>query len=409
MRTRPQILCAGIFPLILSLLVFFFCPSTWAQEKVIKFGCSLSITGKLSREGHGTRDGLEIWKWWVNEKLGGINIKGVKYKVDIKYYDDESEPVRTVKLVEKLITEDGIKLLFSPYSSGLVFAGSAASEKYKALMINVGGTAEKIFDRGFRYIVTGMGTATLYFKGVVEMATVQNPKPQTLAVIYENDIFARAAAEGAVEKCKELGLKVVFNQIYPKGTKDISSLLTQIKALKPDILLAGGHFTDSVLAVQQSKDLKLNVKMLSCLVGPPVPDFIKALGKDAEGVVGMGWWTPDVNRKDPIWGEGNTFTKEFMDKFKYLPDYHNFNGAFGGAFFQMAIEKAQSTDPIEIRNALDNFEIPSSLGGPIKIDKHGVNILSSMVTLQIQNGKPVAVWPKDVAAAKFIYPKPPWE
>jgi branched-chain amino acid transport system substrate-binding protein len=409
MKERSHTLRSGI--LFFTLFAFFFLLSTgaWAEEKIIKFGCSISLTGPLSREGYGCRDGLELWKWWVNEKLGGINIKGVKYKVDIKYYDDESNPVRTVKLTEKLITDDGIRLLFSPYSSGMVFAGSAASEKYKALMGNVGGTAEEIFGRGFRYIVTATGTSTLYFKGVLDLAAKQNPKPQGVAMVYENDIFARDAVEGAVDKCKELGFKVVFNQVYPKGTKDISTPLTQIKALKPDILLVGGHYTDSVLAVQQTKDLKVNVKLFSCLVGVPVPEFVKALGKDAENVVGMGWWTPEVNYKDPVWGSGETFTKEFIKKFKYTPDYHNFDGAIGAELLQMGIEKAQSTDPTEIRNALDGFEVPSSIGGPIKLDKRGVNVLAQTVVLQIQNGKAVSIYPKEVAASKIIYPKHPWE
>ena len=129
MKARFQNFRSRIF--FSTLFAFFLLLSTGAlaEEKIINFGCSISLTGPLSREGYGTRDGLELWKWWVNEKLGGINIKGVKYKVEIKYYDDESNPVRTVKLTEKLITDDGIKLLFSPYSSGMVFAGSAASEK----------------------------------------------------------------------------------------------------------------------------------------------------------------------------------------------------------------------------------------------------------------------------------------
>ncbi len=156
--------------------------------------------------------------------------------------------MRTVKLIEKLVTDDGIKLLFSPYSSGLVFAGSAASEKYKALMVNVGGTAEQIFGGGFRYVVTGTGTSPLYFKNVLDLATKQNPKPQTAAILYANDIFAQDAVKGAVDKCKEVGFKVVFNQVFPQGTKDISTPLTEIRALKPDILLVGGHYTDSVLA-----------------------------------------------------------------------------------------------------------------------------------------------------------------
>lgn len=409
MEKRSHILRTGILFFAPFILFFFLSPRAWAEEKIIKFGCSISLTGKLSREGYGTRDGLELWKSWVNEKLGGISVNGQKYKVDIKYYDDESDSVRTVKLVEKLITDDGIKLLFSPYSSGLVFAGSAVSEKYKALMVNVGGTAEKIYDRGFRYIVTPLGTATEYFKGVLDMAAKQNPKPKTVAMIYENDIFAKAGIKGAEEKCKELGFKVVFNQVYPKGTKDISTPLTQIKALKPDILLVGGHYTDSVLAVQQAKNLKVNVKLFSCLVGVPIPEFVRALGTDAENVVGMAWWTPDLNYKDPVWGSGKVFNEEFVKKFKYTPDYHNFDGAYGGEVFQLAIEKANSTDPTKVRKAFDGFKLASSIGGPIKMDKRGVNILAVPVVVQILHGKCTTIWPKEAAAANFKYPKPPWE
>ncbi len=410
MKIRLPILRGGVLFITIFALVFFLVlpPGARAEEKTIRFGCSISLTGSLSREGYGTRDGLELWKYWVNEHLGGINLKGVKYKVDIKYYDDESNPVRTAKLIEKLITEDHIKLLFSPYSSGMVFAGSAASEKYKALMVNVGGTAEQIFGRGFRYIVTGTGTSPLYFQSVLAEAALQNPKPQTVAILYANDIFSRDAVKGAVEKCRDLGFKVVFNQVFPQGTKDISTPLTEIRALNPDILLVGGHYTDSVLAVQQAKDLKVNAKLFSCLVGVPVPEFVKALGKDAEDVVGMGWWTPDVNYQDPLWGSGKVFDEEFVKKFKYTPDYHNFDGAFGGELFQLGIEKAQSTDPAEIRKAFDGYEIPTSLGGPIKLDNRGVNVLSRTVALQIQNGKAVTTWPEKVASAKFVYPKPAW-
>jgi branched-chain amino acid transport system substrate-binding protein len=212
-----------------------------------------------------------------------------------------------------------------------------------------------------------------------------------------------------VEKCNELGFKVVFNQVFPVETKDISTPLTEIRALKPDIILVGGHYTHSVLAVRQAKDLKVNAKLLSCLVGVPVPEFVKALGKDAEDVVGMGWWTPDLDYKDPVWGSGKIFDEEFLKKFKYTPDYHNFDGAFGGELAYLGIEKAQSTDPTEIRKAFDGFEVPSTIGGPIKIGKQGFNVLSVPVVLQIQNGKSVTIWPEKAAKAKFIYPKPPWE
>jgi len=46
--------------------------------------------------------------------------------------------------------------------------------------------------------------------------------------------------------------------------------------------------------------------------------------------------------------------------------------------------------------------------GIIKFDSRGLNVYKPMVTNQIQNGNLVTVWPKFTAAAKPIYPTPPW-
>lgn len=403
-------ICRGVTFLLTFLFIisFIFTPA-WSQQKTIKFGCSISLTGKLSKEGYMTKDGLDLWVWWCNEKLGGINIKGVKHKVEVKYYDDESSPERTVKLIEKLITDDGIKLLFSPYSSGLVFAGSAVSEKHRVLMVNVGGTAEKIFERGFKYFITCLGTTSMYFKSPLDLTTEVTPKPKTVAMIWENELASQNAIDGALDKSKELGYQVIFKEMYPKGTKDISSLMTNIKAKKPDIFILGGHFSDSILGVRQSKDLKFNPKMMLFMVGPVIPDFVKTLGKDAENIVGQAFWTPEVKYKDPVWGSAEVFTKEFVKKYNFLPDYHAADGGIGGAFYQMVIEKAGSTDSTVLRDTVAKMDIPSTLVGPVKINEKGINIKSAMIVVQIQNGKPLAIWPKEIASTKFIFPKPPWE
>ena len=47
------------------------------------------------------------------------------------FYDDESDPDTTARLVEKLITEDGVDLLLGPYSSSLTMSASAISEKVR--------------------------------------------------------------------------------------------------------------------------------------------------------------------------------------------------------------------------------------------------------------------------------------
>src|SRR4030042_1943909 len=92
--------------LIMAVLAFLLVGTVFAQD-VVRLGCSISLTGKLTYEGKATRDGYEFYKALINKK-GGLNIGGRKYKVDIKYYDDESNVQTSTKLIEKLITGDKI-------------------------------------------------------------------------------------------------------------------------------------------------------------------------------------------------------------------------------------------------------------------------------------------------------------
>jgi branched-chain amino acid transport system substrate-binding protein len=96
-----------------------------AQDEV-RLGCSISLTGKLTYEGKATRGGYEFYKALVNRR-GGLNIGGRRYRVSIKYYDDESNVQTSTKLVEKLIAEDKVDFILGPYGSGPSFATSAQS------------------------------------------------------------------------------------------------------------------------------------------------------------------------------------------------------------------------------------------------------------------------------------------
>lgn len=118
------------FALVFSILS----PPSGAQEDVIRFGASLSLTGNLAGEGKLVRDGYDFWVRHVNER-GGIKVAGKSYKVEIKYYDDESNAKSAALLTEKLITEDGVKFILGPYGSGATFAASAVTEKYGIPMV----------------------------------------------------------------------------------------------------------------------------------------------------------------------------------------------------------------------------------------------------------------------------------
>ena len=100
----------------------------------IVLGAAISLTGKYSSNGVHTQNGYNLAVDRIN-KMGGVEVQGKKYKFEIIYYDDESNPKRAAQLAERLINQDGVKYMLGPYSSGLTKAIAPVTEKYKIPMV----------------------------------------------------------------------------------------------------------------------------------------------------------------------------------------------------------------------------------------------------------------------------------
>src|SRR5262245_59302727 len=84
---------------------------------VVKFGAPLALTGSLADE---AKKQDVVWKMWLRKvnAAGGINVGGKKTKVELVVYDYQSDGQRAGQLAEKLITDDKVDVLLSPFGSG---------------------------------------------------------------------------------------------------------------------------------------------------------------------------------------------------------------------------------------------------------------------------------------------------
>ena len=378
-------------------------------EGTLVFGAAVSLTGKTSNEGKYTKDGYDLYVEEIN-KAGGINIGGKRYKVEIKYYDDESNADTSAKLVEKLITEDKVPLLLGPYGSSPTFATSAIAEKYQTPMVEANGAAENIFSRGFKYTFGILSPGKMYLRGVIDLVNSLDPAAKKVAILVENDLFAQEVADGAEAYAKEKGMQVVYKDKYPAATKDVSSLLTVVKGQSPDLLLGSGHLQDSILIVKQAKDLGVNAKAYGFSVGPATPEFRDTLKKDADYIFGGSQWTPTLKYNgDDIFKTPENYTKIFKARYNYEPPYQAAESSAALVTYQKAIEAAGSLDKQKVRDALAKLDF-TSFYGRIKFDDRGINVYKPMAVEQLQtDGQKRTVFPLDVAEAAAQYPAPPWD
>ena len=375
-------------------------------EEILKIGAPLAATGPDAREGALTKAGYDLWVDTANTR-GGIKVGTKAYKIQLIYYDDQSKPQTSAELTDKLISQDKVNFVLGPYGSPTTFADAAIAEKYKMPMVEANGAARRIFQQGYKYVFGVASPADDYAAAMLKAATSLKPKPESVAILSADDLFSIEVANGAKDWADHNGLKVVYFQKYPANAPDLSAPLTSIKSLRPDILIGSGHLQESLLAMKQAQTLGVNVKFFGFTVGPTTPDFVKSLGAAAEYVFASSQWTEDVKYRGPLFGSAQDYAKLFQIRFGYAPDYHAAQSTAGGLTLQLAIEKAGSLDPERVRETLASLDV-ETFYGRIKFNAQGLNVYKPMVTVQIQHGQVLTIWPPEVASTKALYPTPAW-
>jgi branched-chain amino acid transport system substrate-binding protein len=381
-------------------------PTTGAT---IVLGAPLGLTGSLTKESTLTQQGYNLWSDWINAK-GGIVVNNVKHPVTIKYYDDTSNANQSAVLMQKLITEDKANFLLGPYGSAATATDAAIAEQNQIPMVEANGAAQAIFNQGYKYTFGVLSPANKYLQGVIDMAATLNPKPTTIAMLSADDNFSVEVADAINTYAPTKGMTVVLYKKYKNGATNLSAEVQAAKAANPDIVLNSGHLTEAIAINKAAKEQKLNAKIFAYSVGPSTPDFITALGADANYVYDGSQWTPQVKYTPAFYLTEAEYVAAYKAKYPSAgdPDYHVAESTAACLALERAIENAGSLDPSKVRDALAKLDV-TVFFGEIKFDSRGINIYKPMVVEQIQSGVHHTVFPANVADAQPKFPTPAWD
>ncbi|MAO54592.1 MAG: amino acid ABC transporter substrate-binding protein [Rhodospirillaceae bacterium] len=385
-----------------------------AQAKVegdtIILGSAISFTGKYSTNGIHAKNGYELGVMKINE-MGGVKVGGKTYKLKIQYYDDESTPLRTAQLLERLVNQDGVKYFLGPYSSATTKAAAPIMEKYKVPMIEAEGASRSLFNKGYKYLFAVLSTSEQYLASSIslaaEIAEKNGKKPSDLkvAMAFENDPFSLDVRAGVLEDAKKYGMKVVIDDKMPRDLNDISSTLTKVKALKPDLLVLSGHSKGAATGARQIKEMKINVPMIA-MTHCEAAKITSKFGASTDDFLCPTQWAETLSYKDKYFGTAADYDKLFkktFDGYKNVP-YQSAQATAAVLVWKEAFEKADSFDTTKVRDAISSIEMETFYGG-IKFSPAGNNVAKPMVLRQIQNGQYNVVAPSKWASHPVNWPR----
>lgn len=372
-------------------------------------GISASLTGQFAVQGRQALAGLSAWIEYANG-CGGRSPDGRRrYPVTLRCYDDASLADNARRNTERLLRQDGVDLLFGPYSAGLTVAAAEVSEQYGRILWNHGGAGAAVYRRGYRYIIGILTPADRYLAGLPYLARAANPDARTLAIArVDAGAFARQVSDGAAAAAQSLGFTTVLHQTYPPATTDFAGIAAQIAAAAPDALVAVGRIRHDIALAQALAGMRPCPRIgLAAVVATPIADFAAALGPDADGFVGPSQWEPQTAVVAPDVGPPAAVAMQLLERAARsaaVPvDYPMAQACAAGLVAQACIEAAGGWDDDALRDAAAHLDF-TTFYGRFRIDAAGRPVGRKVALIQRQDGRKAIVWPPELADAGLRYP-----
>jgi len=386
-------------------------PTTPTAKKKVKIGGTKPLTGTAALFGISENNGCKLWAKMVNE-AGGIKAgDGNTYEVELILYNDESKPETVARLYEKLITEDKVDLLFGPVWGPLGMATVPIVEKYKKF--EVYGTCS--FDprdyRDWKSIVHTITNGPNYMAAMLDMISERvlpnDPEAKNIAITHGDDAFNATAGSYGKTYAEEKGFNIVFYETFVHDMKDLTPLLTKVKAAKPTIYL--NSCMDGISMIKQMRDLDFDVKLV--WAGPLTvrPQFYESLEKNAEGCITCTQWEKGIVYQHDYGPSHDEFIDASQKEYGEIPDYIAATGFQQALVMQRCMELCDNPlDSDAMRKTAGEFEM-TTFYGKYKTDPvTGWQIAHEMGVVQWQNGEKIVVWPMEADAKELWYPMKKW-
>jgi branched-chain amino acid transport system substrate-binding protein len=375
---------------IFLLCFLFLVPAVTSEAggKPVRIGATVSLEGKYSEPSAMIMGGYKLWESQVN-KRGGLLGRPVK----LVLYDDKSDEKLAGLLYEKLIKEDKVDLILSPYGTPLTLVASEVSEQHGYVMLAAGASGEKIWERGHKNIFGMYALANRYFIGLLDLMARNGLK--SVAVLYENSPFNIDVASGVEHWAKQFGLRVALSKSYRSAEKDLPGLLSEAKGVETDGIFLSAYPADGYLLLNLMEKSKYRPKVVGITIVPSYPDFIEKGGKMAEGVFGPSQWEPD--ERIPFPGT-KTFIADYKKYTGSLPTYHSGSSYASCQIIENAITHNKSFDQKKIRDFISSLDTVTVIGR-FKVDNTGKQIGHNPILIQWQNGKKEIVYPTKMQTA----------
>jgi branched-chain amino acid transport system substrate-binding protein len=369
----------------------------------MRIGCALSLSGPSAMTGGFYRKAYDLAVEWINSR-GGMEVGGRMVKLQVIYYDDQSLPSLAARLTERLVAQDGVRALLGPCSGTLVAAVEGLPDRLGVPMIQSASAVSSLFDRGRRFLFGLRAPAGATFLPLLDVVKVLSPRPTALAAVVREDRQHRDAVRGFSQAASQAGFGATAVLEVESGQRDFAPQIAQLQRDPPQVLILALGLEEAAAFVQQARDRNLNPALVCLAEGISRRELRASLGPMAEYLWGVTGWESSGDYRGKTFGSSGEFARLFREKHGEEPGELGGGAAAAVAVLAAAVEKAGSTEPAAVRDALADLDVPTFLG-TVSFDPRGQRREGTSLA-QIQGGEPRRVRPE--GGRRPLYPMPTW-
>lgn len=374
------------FVFICFILAFFLPPLSGDQSiDPVRIGVTLSLEGKYKEPSAMILNAYQLWVEQIN-KNGGL----LGRPVQLILYDDKSREDLVAEFYEKMISQDNVDLVLSPYGTPLTMIASDVTEKHGYVMLAATAAGEQIWERGYTYVFGVYAPADRYFIGFPDLLARNGFK--TIGLVFEKTSFNISIARGVRKWAKRFNISIIHDMGFNDAQNDFSPILEQFMATPPDGLIFSGYPRECHQFIDLMKTAHFRSAAMAFTIAPVSPDFYQRVGAFAEGIFGPSQWEPD--ERIPFPG-----TRQFIEDFNLFtggtPTYHAASAYSACQLLEKAVIQAREIKHQKIRDYISSIDTVTIMGR-FKVDHTGRQVGHNPILVQWQNGEKQIVYPTNM-------------
>lgn len=348
------------------------CRPPESQEKIIRIGVILPLTGEAAVYGKALRNGIELAQ---SEETNN------PVKLSLIFEDDQGQAAQAVSSVRRLIDVEKVPAVIGGAMSSTAEAIIPICDASKVVLLSPTATKPSLPHQDGYFLRLWPSDD---YDGKVMAETAYNQLGlRKIGILFVNVAYGTGITEVFEREFTKLGGSVVIKEGYSQGATDFRTSLTKVQNAKPEAIYLPGYVAEITQILKQAKELGIKTKFLG-VNSLYDPKLIEIAGDASEGAV-FTYPTFDTKSQDPVI---ERFVTSYKGKYGTEPDAFAAQGYDSYRVLRKALDQLQgkTADGPSIRQALHSVGQFQGPGGTFTFDEKG-DVEKPLRLLTVRNGQ----------------------